>query len=227
MSIRLFVIDDNKIMRMGVRTFLGGRNGDFEIAGEAGTGAEALKMAEEIPTDVYILDIGMPDMDGIEIMDRLLKRDPESRILILTVETEEDVARKAMEHGARGYVIKPTASENLCEAIRRVHAGGRFISPSLPKRVMARRFRGKRKSEGNGRNGQLTPRQKEIVGLIAEGCSTKDIARELHLQYGTVHTHRRNIMQKLNIHKETQLVAYAFREGYVSKRGRNRGWPSK
>lgn len=209
-SIRVILADDHDVVRAAVRDILDKYARDIEVIGEAATGEEVLKM--KMPADVYVLDISMPRLDGIETTDRLLRRDPETKVVILTIWDEGSMVKRAMEHGARAYVFKLRAGDELPEAIREVHTGGRFLSPCLAEATKPSK-RGE--SGGNGDYARLTPREREVFKLAGKGLSDKDIARKLHLSSNTVHTHRERIMKKLHIHKQTDLVRYALKNGFV------------
>ena len=213
MAIRVIVADDHALVRDGVRAVIDRIGGDIRIAGEVTNGREVLKIAEDRPVDVYVLDISMPILNGIETTDRLIKKDPQSKVVILSMHDDRRFVEKALRCGARGYVLKDGATEEVVRAIRTVHGGGFYLSDAILKYIV-RGFLGKRGHyEEYAKVVDLTAREKEVLQLIAEGFANKDIGRELHLSPNTVNVHRKSIMRKLDIHKQADLIRYAFKEG--------------
>ena len=212
-DVRVLLADDHALVRAGIRAVLE----DFPwivVVGEAGDGREALARAGELEPDVVLLDIGMPGMNGLEAAARILDETPACRVLILSMHLNEEYVLQALRAGASGYVLKDSAPSDLAEAIGAVVEGRTYFSPALSQGAMG---------EYLGRVGQdshpepvLTPRQREILQLIAEGDSTKTIAVKLGLSAKTVEAHRTQIMARLDIHEVAGLVRYAIREGIAT-----------
>lgn len=213
MSIEVVIADDHAVVRDGIKTIVERIGKDIKVIGEAANGNEVLEMASEKRADVYVIDIAMPGLNGIETADRLMKMDPENRIIILSMHDNRTFVEKALRCGVRGYILKENAVEEIVHAIREVYTGGCFLSPKISK-FMVSGFFGRR---GHYKQYQkvidLTRREKQILQLIAEGFTGREIAGQLNLSLNTVHVHRKNVMRKLDIHKQTELIRYAFKEG--------------
>ncbi len=206
MPINVIIADDHAIVREGIRALLEKIGRDIVIRGEASDGKEALELAKKKPADVYVLDAAMPRLNGLEAASRLLLEDRKAKVILLTMHNDPGMVRRAMEAGVRGYVLKENTSEDLVKAIRAVSKGGTYFSVSAPRGPAG----------GAGKDGadasRLTPKEREIVQLIAEGLADKEISRRLKISANTVHAHRNNIARKLDIHKQTDLVRFAIRE---------------
>ena len=185
---------------------------DIIVAGEASDGNQALELAKKTPADVYVLDITMPSLNGLETMARLLRRDKKAKIIILSMHDDRPTIEKALRAGARGYLIKETAAGEIVRALREVYNGRHYLSPSVSGieigDILDAPF-----DELKKRSSALTSKEKEIIQLIAEGLGDKQIAYKFKISGNTVHAHRRNIALKLDIHKQTDLVRYAIKEG--------------
>ena len=216
-SIRLLIADDHEIVRKGLRTVLEMRQG-WVVAAEANDGREALQKAEEVNPHVAILDISMPSMDGLEAARQIKKRVPETKILVLSVHDSDPLIQKVLETGARGYLLKSDAARDLVAAVDALLCNKTFFTRRVEQLVLEG-YLGKTPSDGdNGREvdaRRLTARQREIVQLLAEGKSSKEVATELEISVKTAETHRANIMRKLEIHSVSQLVRYAVRNQIV------------
>lgn len=213
MSIKVIIADDHPVVRDGIKCVLNKNNSDINIIGEVSNGKELLSIAKEKPADVYVMDISMPSLNGIETTSRLLKMDINSKIIIMSIHSSKVFVEKALRAGAKGYIIKESATEVLQNAIREVNRGKYYLSPEISKFVV-QGFLGKiRISKEKAEIMTLTPREREILQLIAEGLTNKEIAKELDISHNTVHVHRRNIMDKLDIHKQADLIRYALKEG--------------
>lgn len=218
MSIKVILADDHAVVRDGIKAVVDSRGNGIEIIGEAANGREALALADTNPADVYVIDISMPILNGIETTERLLKKDPKAKVIILSMHNEKSFLEKAMKLGAKGYILKESAIDEILEAIRQVHMDRFFLSPEISKHIV-QGFLGNEKPKNKKQRkleekiGELTGREREILQLIAEGFTTKDMARQLDLSVNTVHVHRNNIMRKLDIHKQAALIRYALKEG--------------
>ena len=213
MSIEVFLADDHTIVREGIKLAVEGKAKDIKIVGEASNGEEVLKMTKNNPADVYVLDISMPIINGIETTSRLIKREPKSKIIILSVHDEKTFVEKTLKCGARGYILKESATEELVRGIREVYKNKFYLSPKILKFIVQgfldKKYPYLLEKEGN----KLTKREREIIQLIAEGFSNKDVSERLKLSLNTVHVHRNNIMHKLDMHKQADLIRYALKEG--------------
>ena len=205
--IKVIIADDHIILRQGLLKLLQSAE-DITIAGEAGDGREALRLIEQKKPDVAILDISMPGLSGIDVIDEMQRRRIETKVVFLTMHNDLLTARKAL-HSASGYVLKDNAFEDLIYAIRAVSSGGKFISPSISDKIL---MSGKVSENGNR---ILTAREREILGLIASGMTNKKIADKLSISVKTVETHRTRILHKLDIHTTADLVRQALKMGLL------------
>lgn len=216
MSIKVLLADDHPVVRDGLRSVIDKKAEDIKIIGEASNGNDALEMAKKNQVDIYVLDISMPILNGIETTDRLIKMNPDSKIIILSIHDSHIFVEKALKSGARGYILKESATEEVIHAIREVYKGRFFLSPAISKFIVKGfigKMQGYRRYE---KPVNLTQREREILQLIAESFTNKETARKLNISLYTVQVHRRNIMQKLGLHKYADLVRYAIKEG-ISK----------
>jgi DNA-binding NarL/FixJ family response regulator len=209
--IRVLLVEDHVLMRAGIRALLGGLP-DVEVVGEASTGPEALTLAQSLEPDLVLLDISMPELNGLEVASRLLKNDPRQRIIFLSMHTDAVYVRRALQAGASGYLVKGADVPELSLAIRAVMRGESYLSPAVSKDVIGEL----RRSDARDVTPleMLTPRQREVLQL--EGHSTKDIARRLDLSVKTVEAHRSELMERLDIHDLPGLVRFAIRHGLTS-----------
>ncbi|MFE9016487.1 response regulator [Streptomyces cyaneofuscatus] len=206
--IRVLLVDDHQVVRRGLRTFLEIQE-DIEVVGEASDGAEGVARTEELRPDVVLMDIKMPGTDGIEALRRLRQLDNPARILIVTSFTEQRTVVPALRAGASGYVYKDVDPDALAGAIRSVHAGHVLLQPEVAGALLAQDEAG----SGTGRGSTLTEREREVLGLIADGRSNREIARALVLSEKTVKTHVSNILMKLDLADRTQAALWAVRNG--------------
>ncbi len=213
-KIRVLVVDDHTIVREGVHILLEAQS-DIEVVGEAADGQEALVRARELQPEIALVDIAMPGMNGLELT-RALKRDwPQINVIILTMYESDEYFFQVLDAGASGYVLKKAASADLVAAIRAVHAGDVFLYPSVARRLVSDYLaRVKSGEEQNSYDG-LTPREREVLKLIAEGHTNQAIAEKLVISPSTVQTHRTRIMQRLNLHNRVELIQYAVRKGLL------------
>jgi DNA-binding NarL/FixJ family response regulator len=210
-EVRILVADDHEIVRHGLRRLLETQPG-WKICGEASSGREAVAKALQCKPDVAVLDFGMPELNGAEAARRILKSSPTTEILILTMHDTEQLVREVLAAGARGYVLKSDASRDLVVAVQTLLAHKPFLSPTVSKLVVEGYLHG---SVLETRTERLTAREREIVQLVAEGKSNKEVAAALNISIKTVEAHRSHVMHKLGVASVTELVRYAIRNKIV------------
>lgn len=215
-KISVLLVDDHTVVRQGLRALLSPEE-DIEVIGEAENGRQAVQLARTQPPDVVVMDVAMPLLNGLEATRQILKNHPSSRVLVLTTYGDDECVRQLTEAGVSGYLIKQTAANDLVKAIREVNKGNVYFSPTV-----ARRLRDQyRDAFANGqpvkKNIELTSREAEVLQLIAEGFSNKQIAAELCISIKTVEKHRQQVMNKLNIHDVAGLTRYALSKGLVER----------
>ncbi len=210
-KIKVLLVDDHAIMRDGIKSLLGVHD-DIEIIGEASEGKEAVDKAREQVPDVVVMDIAMPGMDGLEAMRRIIKKNPRIKVVVLTQHDNKEYILSAMKAGASGYVPKRALGSELVSAIRAVYGGESYLYPSAAAAVIE----GYRDTAQSEPYDTLTAREREILKLIAEGHTSKEIADMLFISLKTVVGHRTKIMEKLDLHNRTELVRYSIRKGLVS-----------
>lgn len=208
--------DDHAVVRDGIKAIVAKRGEDIEVVGEAGDGRELLALAETTPADIYVIDISMPNLNGLEATERLLKRNAKARVIILSMHDDRAFVEKALKVGAKGYILKESAPEELIHAIREVWMDRFFLSPKISKYVVQGFLGADHLRNRHQRITNLTDREKEILRLISEGSTAKEIARKLCISANTVGAHRNNIMRKLDIHKQAELIRYTLKEGISS-----------
>ena len=213
-EIRVLLVDDHAIERQGVRSLLDAQ-ADIHVVGEAGDGLEALPLVAQTHPDVVVTETIMPRMNGLELTGQLLRRYPELKVLVLTRNDREDCVLRLVQAGAGGYLLKTVDTVDLLAALRAVMHGGRVLQPVALECVLDDYLQRVREPSARRYAVELTAREREVLKLIAEGNTNQDIAELLCLSRKTVETHRSNIMDKLDIHKVTDLVKYAIREGLV------------
>jgi two-component system response regulator NreC len=213
MTIRLLLVDDHAVVRSGLRMMLD-NEGDAEIVGEASSAAEAIEAAIRLKPNVILMDIGLPDLSGIDATREIKKRTPDVAIVALTIHEDEEYFFKMLEAGASGYVPKRAAPEELLTAIRAAATGQVYLYPSLAKLLVRDYLDGGRASTGQP-SSDLTDREQEVLTYLAEGASNEEIAAALVISPKTVSRHRENIMHKLNLHSRSELVRYAIRKGII------------
>ena len=213
MTTRLLLVDDHAVVRSGLRMLLENER-DVEIIGEAGTASEALEAAVRLKPNVILMDIGLPDMSGIEATREIKRRCPEVSIVALTIHEDEEYFFKMLEAGASGYVPKRAAPEELLTAIRAAATGQVYLYPSLAK-LLVRDFLSGGRPSSERTASDLTDREQEVLTYLAEGANNEEIAASLVISRKTVARHRENIMRKLNLHSRAELVRYAIRKGII------------
>jgi DNA-binding NarL/FixJ family response regulator len=211
--VRVLLADDHTLVRAGLRKLLESVP-DVEVVGEAQDGLELLELAASLQPDLVVLDIAMPGLNGLETASRLTRSAPAIRVMMLSMHQSEEYVRQALRCGAAGYLLKDAAPMELEIAVAAVMRGETYLSPVVSKGVVSDYV--KRLREDDTPGVQLTPRQREVLQLIAEGHSTKEIARRLDLSVKTVETHRSQLMKQLDIHEIAGLVRYAMRAGLIS-----------
>lgn len=213
--IRILLADDHTVMRRGLRVLLERQPG-FAVVGEAADGAEAVELAAREKPDVAVLDIGMPTLNGIEAARRIVEKNPNTAVVILSMHSDESYVLRTLKAGARGYLLKDAPESDLINAIHAVHQGKAFFSPAISKMLVEDYMRQMQQRGLEDSYELLTPREREILQLLGEGKSNKDIATRLDLSLYTVETHRSNMLEKLNLHSTAELILYAVRKGIVS-----------
>jgi two-component system, NarL family, response regulator NreC len=213
-QIRILLADDHTVMRRGLRLLLESR-AEFVVVAEASDGRQAVERAEATQPDVAILDITMPNLSGIEAAKRINAALPEIAIVILSMHADEGYVLRALKAGAKGYLLKDSAEGDLIDAIKSVHEGKTFFSPEITRMLMEDYVRGRTRGAEDSYD-LLTSREREILQLLAELKSNKEIAQLLNLSLYTVETHRRNLQEKLNLHSVAELILYAMRKGVIS-----------
>ena len=215
MSIRILLADDHGVVRKGLR-FILERQPGMQVVGEAGDGREAVRLAEALSPQVVIMDIAMPLLNGIEATAQMLKRDPGLGVVILSMHSDEDYLLSALNAGAKAYLLKDSAEADLVRAIESVARGMPFFSPAIAKTMLEDWVRYLQQRNLRDSYELLTEREKEVLQLLAEGKSNKEVATLLNVSVYTVDTHRTHVMQKLNLHNTAELVLYAVRKKIIS-----------
>jgi two-component system response regulator NreC len=210
--IRVLIADDHTLVREGLRALLEGQ-GAFEVIAEASNGREAIDRAIQMRPDVVLMDIGMPELDGLAATRRIIKVNPAIRILVLTVHDTEDYFFRVLEAGAQGFLVKDAASTELVAAVRAVHNGGVFLHPSMAKRLVEDYLQRIGSGEERAAHALLSPRERQILALIGAGHTNQEIADQLLLSVNTVQAHRSHIIDKLDLHSRADLMRYAVRVG--------------
>jgi two-component system NarL family response regulator len=214
MTISVLLVDDHQLMREGLRAVLS-RDSTITVIAEADTGWRALELVREMPPDIVVMDISMPDLNGIDATRRLHDKHPETKVIGLSTHTDKRYILAMLEAGALGYVVKAAAGDDLIRAIHAVARGDKYISPEVTGVLINSHLNRTPSPEEMGGTA-LGAREREVLQLLAEGKTSAEIAAILHISTSTVETHRRNIMQKLDLHSVAELTKYAIREGLTS-----------
>jgi DNA-binding NarL/FixJ family response regulator len=212
-AFRILIADDHEVARKGIRSLLEDHAG-WEVCGEAKDGREAVESATKLNPDVFLLDIGMPNLNGLDAARQILAMNPEARILILTVHDSEQTVREVLAVGARGFLLKSDAGRELVEAVEALQQRRTFFTSRVAQMMLDGYLRPHDDGDASAQR-VLTPREREVIQLVAEGKSTKEVAKALSLSVKTAETHRTNLMRKLDLHSVAALTLYAVRNGIV------------
>lgn len=215
MKLRILLTDDHTLFRQGLKTLLDAEY-DMQVVGEAQEGAEAVSKAATLQPDLVLMDIGMPGLASFDAVRQIRKQRPETKVMFLSMYDDEDYLQQCLAAGGSGYMLKDSPADQLIAAIREVRRGGKYLSPRVLSKLVedfsvrdpAERFK--------PRINTLTPREREVLKLLAEGLSVKEIAVQLHLSTKTVEAHKFNLMRKLDVHNKAQLVTYAIKHKVIS-----------
>jgi DNA-binding NarL/FixJ family response regulator len=213
-KLKVLLADDHAVVRKGLR-FVLERDGNVEVIGEAADGREAVKLAERLTPQVVVMDIAMPNLNGIEAAAQILKKNPRIGVVILSMYSDEGYLVRALSAGAKGYLLKDSAEEDLVRAVESVGQGKPFFSPAIAQTLLGDYMRRLQLENREDSYDLLTDREKEILQLLAEGKSNKEVAALLNVSLHTVETHRTHIMQKLNLHNTAEIVLYAVRKKVI------------
>ena len=212
----ILIVDDHPLFREGLKSLIA-RNPKFEVIAEAGNGREGLRMSKELKPDLVIMDISLPDKTGIDLTRSIRSLLPETRVMIVSMHSKIDYITEAFQAGATGYVVKESATDRLMQALETVSKGEYFLDSSLSHKVVSRlmQFPEKEAKITDARYETLTGREQQVMRLLAEGFSAKEIAKKLFISPKTVENHRANIMNKLDLHSNMELVRYAAKLGLI------------
>jgi two-component system response regulator NreC len=211
---RVLIVDDHAVVRSGLKLVLEADEG-IEPVGEAGTARDAIFEARALKPDVILLDVVMPDQSGLEIIPTLLHENPDTKVLVLSMQDDPRYVREAFDAGASGYVLKEAADSEVVAAVREVAGGGRYVDPELGARLVAAESAERRRAEED----PLSEREGEVLRLLALGHTNQEIAKQLFISVRTAETHRAHIMQKLRLSSRAELVRYALERGLLDDRG--------
>ena len=212
--IRILLADDHTVVRKGIRLLLESQPG-FSVIADAANGREAVAMAEEQKPDVVVMDVAMPTLNGIEAARQITSRLPQTAVVFLSMHSDESYVVKALKAGARAYLLKDSAENDLINAVKAVSEGKAYFSPAISKMLVEDYMRQMQERQVEDSYELLTTREREVLQLLAEGKTNKEVASILNLSLYTVETHRGNILQKLNLHSGAELILYAIRKGVI------------
>jgi two-component system, NarL family, response regulator NreC len=214
MTISILLADDHEILLQGLKTILSSQP-DFKVVGQANNGLEAIKLTEDLRPNVLIVDMMMPGLNGLDVTLQVKSRVPDCRVVVLSMYDDESYVVISLQNGASAYVLKASSATDLIQAVRAAAAGQRFLSPALNERAI-QAYVSHMENKITGEYTQLTNREREVLHLSAEGLSGPEIARRLTISVRTVETHRANMMHKLNLHSQVELIFYARKQGIIS-----------
>jgi two-component system response regulator NreC len=209
--ISVVLVDDHAVVRSGLRLLLDGQD-DIEVVGEAGNAKDAIFRARALKPDVILLDVVMPGESGVEVLPKLLKESPETKVVVLSMQDDPSYVREAFANGASGYVLKEAADEEVVSAVRDIAAGGRYVHPALGARLVAAEAQERAAAEAD----PLSDREREVLRLLALGHTNQEIAEQLYISVRTAESHRAHIMQKLGLSTRAELVRYALAQGLLA-----------
>jgi two-component system, NarL family, response regulator NreC len=209
--ITVVLVDDHAVVRSGLRLLLDGQD-DIEVVGEAGNAKDAIFRARALKPDVILLDVVMPGESGVEVLPKLLKESPETKVVVLSMQDDPSYVREAFANGASGYVLKEAADEEVVSAVRDIAAGGRYVHPALGARLVAAEAQERAAAEAD----PLSDREREVLRLLALGHTNQEIAEQLYISVRTAESHRAHIMQKLHLSTRAELVRYALTHGLLA-----------
>jgi two-component system response regulator NreC len=212
-STRILICDDHTLFVEGIKAMLRNES-SLEIVGEARDGRQAVELVKELKPDLLLMDVSMPDMNGFDATLRVHELDPNIKVLILTMHDEEELVARCLEAGAAGYIIKDAPASQLLYAIEMVQKGERYLSPVVLKQVVAGYVKNSNVPQTS--YDRLSPREREVLKLLAEGLSVKEIATHLNLSVKTVDVHKTNLMKKIDVHDRTELIKYAIRQKLIA-----------
>ena len=215
MSVRLLIADDHRMLREGLRAVIEKEPG-MQVVGEAENGKATIEMARKVVPHIILMDVAMPDLNGIEATRKIVAGNPKIKVIALSGHADRHFVTEMLKAGASAYILKQTACEELLRAIREVMDGKTYLSPAVTQGLVDSYVRSTPRKGENPAFATLTNREREVLQLIAEGKSTKETAGEMNVSVKTVETHRRNIMEKLDLHSVAELTKYAIREGVTS-----------
>jgi len=213
-KIRILIADDHAIVRDGIRALLR-LSGDMEVVGEAADGREAIDLCRRLAPDVILMDIAMPGLGGLEATLEIRKENPDVKILVLSQYEDREYVRRFLKTGVSGYILKKAAGSELTAGIRAVHRGGLVLDPTVAREVLKDQEAGGRPDDAADPYETLTDREKQVLKLVAEGRSNKEVAELLDISVKTAMSHRERVMQKLEVHSRTELIRFALRRGVI------------
>jgi DNA-binding NarL/FixJ family response regulator len=214
MSLRILIVDDHAVVRRGVRSLLESQP-EWEIVSEATTGREAVELAKQLQPDIVVMDLSLPELSGLDATRHILKESPRSEVVVLTMHHSEELAREALQAGARGYVLKSDADQSLIAAIENLRQHKPFLTPAVTEFVLDDYKRRAETDDAGTAHASVTAREREIIQNLAEGKSNKEAASTLGISVKTIEAHRANIMRKLRLRSVSDLVRYAIRNKIV------------
>jgi two-component system, NarL family, response regulator NreC len=214
MLIRVVLADDHSVVRQGLRAWLE-RSGYVQVVGEAADGREAVAIVEQLQPDVVIMDIAMPMLNGIDATAQITRRNPDTKVIILSMHADESYILRALSAGAKGYLLKESTESDVLPAVQSVRDGKPYFTPSIARLLLEDYMRNLKQNNLQDSYDLLTEREREVLQLLAQGKSNKEVAQVLDLSPHTIDSHRTNMMQKLNLHNTAEIVLYAVRKGII------------